>query len=338
MAPRTTPSPNPRPAGAWRRRPPRERLEGDERILDAGCGSGRVTAPAGSRARGRVVALDGSPAMLDQARGASPGSAIGSSSSRRTCGPAPRSRPGRRDPLDRDVPLDPRPRGAVPPPRGRDPAGGQLVAQYGGVGNTASVRAVLATIGDGWTGDVFFAGPDETRGWLAETGWEDGEAWLQPEPTRFEPGEPFKAFLRTVILGAHLARLPAGERDAFVDEVASRLPAAEIDYVRLNVTARRGGWPSATARRGTARRGRARRRLPPRGPGPDGVELRLVRRVRVDLRRPVGQPPQVGHRPGPSSAFDDQRRVLVRVAGRQPGAFGDSCQPSPVWSSQRSSL
>ena len=47
-----------------------ERLEGDERVLDAGCGSGRVTELLLARLpRGRVVALDGSPAMLDQARG-----------------------------------------------------------------------------------------------------------------------------------------------------------------------------------------------------------------------------------------------------------------------------
>ncbi|MFL5771042.1 MAG: hypothetical protein ACJ765_13280 [Chloroflexota bacterium] len=73
--------------------------------------------------------------------------------------------------------------------------------------------------------------------------WDAGS--LHDEPTRFEPGEPFKAFLRTVILGAHLERLPAADHEAFVDEVAGRLPNAEIDYVRLNVTARRG-----TARRG----------------------------------------------------------------------------------------
>jgi trans-aconitate 2-methyltransferase len=123
--------------------------------------------------------------------------------------------------------------------------GGHLVAQYGGGANTASVRRVLATIGDGWTGDTFFAWPDETRAWVEAAGFVDARAWLHDEPTRLEPGEPFKTFLRTVILGAHLARLPEDQRDAFVDEVAARLPSAEIDYVRLNVTARRG-----TARRG----------------------------------------------------------------------------------------
>src|SRR5688572_16159935 len=44
-------------------------LEGDERVLDAGCGSGRVTEQLAARLpRGRVVALDASDAMLDEAR------------------------------------------------------------------------------------------------------------------------------------------------------------------------------------------------------------------------------------------------------------------------------
>ena len=40
--------------------------------------------------------------------------------------------------------------------------GGRLVAQCGGVGNIASVRRVLATIGDGWLGAVAFRDADGT--------------------------------------------------------------------------------------------------------------------------------------------------------------------------------
>ena len=44
-------------------------LAGDERVLDAGCGSGRVTESLLERLpRGRVVALDASPSMIDAAR------------------------------------------------------------------------------------------------------------------------------------------------------------------------------------------------------------------------------------------------------------------------------
>lgn len=221
-------------------------LRGDEQVLDAGCGSGRVTEMLLERLPdGRVVALDGSPAMVAQAR-----DRLARFDDRVEYVVA-----DLREPLPIHDPVDAilstatfhwihdhralyRNLASVVRP------GGQLVAQYGGGENTASIRRVLATIGDGWTGDTFFAWPDETRRWLAAAGFVDASVWLKEEPTRFEPGEPFKAFLRTVILGAHLARLPESEHEAFVDEVAARLPNAEIDYVRLNVTARRG-----TARR-----------------------------------------------------------------------------------------
>lgn len=42
-----------------------------------------------------------------------------------------------------------------------------------------------------------------------------------------------------MILGAQVERLPADERDAFVHAVATALPEPLIDYVRLNIVARR---------------------------------------------------------------------------------------------------
>ena len=46
-------------------------LAGDERVLDAGCGSGRVTALLLPRlTRGHVIALDASPAMIARGRSA----------------------------------------------------------------------------------------------------------------------------------------------------------------------------------------------------------------------------------------------------------------------------
>src|SRR5918999_4121169 len=44
-------------------------LRGDETVLDAGCGTGRVTAALVERLpRGHVIAVDGSPAMAEEAR------------------------------------------------------------------------------------------------------------------------------------------------------------------------------------------------------------------------------------------------------------------------------
>jgi trans-aconitate 2-methyltransferase len=117
--------------------------------------------------------------------------------------------------------------------------GGRLVAQCGGAGNIASVRRVLATIGDGWPGAAHYETSEATVQRLEAAGFIDIQCWLTEEPTRFEPGEPLQTFLRTVILGGHLERLPAEERDGFVQAVANGLPEPLIDYIRLNITARR---------------------------------------------------------------------------------------------------
>jgi len=218
-------------------------LAGDETVLDAGCGSGRVTELLVERVpRGRVIALDASPAMVEEAR-------------RRL------SRFGDRvDYLVADLgrPFSP-PRGklvdailstatfhwvadhdalfrnlaAVMRP------GGRLVAQCGGAGNIASIRAILATIGDGWLGEAHYETPEMTSERLAAAGFTAIETWLQPEPTRFDAGEPLETFLRTVILGGHVARLADADRDTFVHEVAGRLAEPVVDYVRLNIVATR---------------------------------------------------------------------------------------------------
>ena len=221
-------------------------LDGDERVLDAGCGSGRVTELLADRLpRGRVVALDGSPGMIETAR-------------RRLARFGDRIEFVLAD-LARPLPLD-RPVDAVLSTAtfhwiaDHDALfanlaavlqpGGRLVAQCGGAGNIASVQRVLAGLGDGWLGPVHFASPMDTVRRLDLAGFVDIECWLSDEPTRLEPGEPFETFLRTVILGAHLDRLPEDEREPFVKAVARGLPEPVIDYVRLNILARRSSRPS----------------------------------------------------------------------------------------------
>lgn len=218
-------------------------LDGSERVLDAGCGSGRVTELLAERLpRGRVVALDESAGMIEAARGrlapfgdrieyvvadlgralplAEPVDAILSTA---TFHWVPDH-----DALFMNLAAVLRP-------------GGRLVAQCGGVGNIATVRGVLATIGDGWPGAAHYETPLATVTRLAAAGFVDIECWLTDEPTRFEPGEPLETFLRTVILGGHLERLPAAEHEGFVKAVANGLPEPLIDYVRLNIVAKRAG-------------------------------------------------------------------------------------------------
>ncbi|MEO5885948.1 MAG: class I SAM-dependent methyltransferase [Candidatus Limnocylindrales bacterium] len=217
-------------------------LAGDEVVLDAGCGSGRVTEVLLERLGpgGRVIALDGSPAMVAAARErldrfgerveyvvadlglplpiAGPVEAVLSTA---TFHWVP----------DHDALFDNL--AAVLRP------GGRLVAQCGGVGNIASIQRVLAKIGDGWLGPVHFETPLATIRRLDASGFVDIECWLTDEPTRFEPGLPFDIYLRTVVLGAHLERLPTADHDTFVAAVAAGIGEPLIDYVRLNIVALR---------------------------------------------------------------------------------------------------
>jgi trans-aconitate 2-methyltransferase len=216
-------------------------LQGDERVLDAGCGSGRVTELLAERLPdGQVIALDGSPSMVDTAR-------------QRLARFGDRIEYVVADlgaPLPIEVDLDAvfstatfhwvpdhdalfANLAAVTRP------GGWLVAQCGGAGNIASIQRVLATIGDGWTGPAHFETVLATTRRLDAAGYVDIDCWLTDEPTRFEPGEPFETYLRTVVLGAHLERLPPGDRDGFVHAVADGVGEPVIDYVRLNIVARR---------------------------------------------------------------------------------------------------
>lgn len=216
-------------------------LAGDERVLDAGCGSGRVTELLAARLpHGRVVALDGSPAMIDAAR-----ERLAPFGGRIEFVVADLNRP-----LPLTEPVDailstatfhwiPEHDALFTNLAAVLRPGGWLVAQCGGAGNIASIQRVLATIGDGWLGPVHFETPMATVSRLDAAGFVDIECWLTDEPTRFEPGEPLETYLRTVVLGAHIERLPAGEHDGFVRKVAERLSEPVIDYVRLNIVARR---------------------------------------------------------------------------------------------------
>jgi trans-aconitate 2-methyltransferase len=218
-------------------------LEGDERVLDAGCGTGRVTEQLLQRLpRGTVIALDGSPAMINAAR-----ERLASFGDQVDYVVADLGRPLPVDGLV-DAVLSTATFHWVPDHDALfanlaavTRQGGWLVAQCGGVGNVARIEAVLATIGDGWLGSHHFENPIDTAHRLERAGYVEIECWLSDEPTRFEPGEPFETFLRTVVLGAHLERLPVERHDAFVHAVAEAVGEPVIDYVRLNITARRGG-------------------------------------------------------------------------------------------------
>jgi trans-aconitate 2-methyltransferase len=217
-------------------------LAGGERVLDAGCGSGRVTELLLERLlHGRVVALDGSPSMIEQAR-----RRLERFGDRVELVLADLARPlpveGAVDAIlstatfhwvpDHDALF--RNLAAVLRP------GGQLAAQCGGAGNLASVAAALAELGHDPFARKVFATPEATRARLLAAGFVDVECWLHEEPTQLEAGEPLETYLATVVVGAVLDGVPEPERAPLVREVARRLPRPELDYVRLNIRAHRG--------------------------------------------------------------------------------------------------
>jgi trans-aconitate 2-methyltransferase len=214
-----------------------ERLElrGDERVLDAGCGTGRVTAALLERLpAGEVVAVDGSLSMAEEAR-----ARLGDRADVRVSDLLE---------LELERPVDAilstatlhwvhdhdrlfaRLLALLRP-------GGRLVAQCGGEGNVGEVEAAIARVHDfgGWS-PWNFAGPSETAVRLRRLGWTDVWTWRNDVAVRSDAP---RDYLATVVLGSHLERLPEGDRDAFVDAVLEELEEPVVRYVRLNILARR---------------------------------------------------------------------------------------------------
>jgi trans-aconitate 2-methyltransferase len=215
-------------------------LDGDERVMDAGCGTGRVTERLMERLpRGDVVAVDGSSAMVEQAR-----IRLAPFGDRVTYVVADLARPIPVEPtvdailstatfhwiLDHDA-LFANLAAVLRP-------GGQLAAQCGGAGNIASIEAALQALGEGWEGRKHFATAEETRARLERAGFTDVETWLHEEPTDLAP-EDVEPYLATICLGDHVEGMADDEQGRFVADVARRLPGPRIDYVRLNIRARR---------------------------------------------------------------------------------------------------
>jgi trans-aconitate 2-methyltransferase len=219
------------------------RIEGiapNATVLDVGCGTGRVTeALLALVPRGRVLALDASADMVALAR--------------RRLGD--RASVWCQDVLDLDLPepvdaiistatlhwVTDHDRVWAGLARALRPAG-TLEVQCGGQGNIDRVREVIDDVaGDvapelvGWSPWVF-AGPEETEQRLQRAGFITIRCWLQERPTY---PDDVDAFVRTSILPAHLARLPAVQRERFAAAVVARV-RLPLDYVRLNVSAVRG--------------------------------------------------------------------------------------------------
>lgn len=219
-------------------------LEGNETALDAGCGSGRVSAELLKRLPGgSLIAVDGSEAMIAKARGR-----LGEQT---TYMVADLSELAIERPVDLIFStatfhwivdhdrLFAQLHAALRP-------GGRLVAQCGGEGNVAQHAKAIAGAAahpefaphfEGMDAMWNFASPEGTEWRLRNAGFSLAHCWLEPKPVT--PEQPLE-FTETVTLGPHLDRLPEELRRPFAQAVLDLCEEPlTLDYVRLNIEARR---------------------------------------------------------------------------------------------------
>jgi trans-aconitate 2-methyltransferase len=220
-------------------------LRGDEVVLDAGCGSGKVTLELVARVpQGRVYAVDAAPSMVEYAR-----RVLGDRAAVTCQDLVELELPEPVDLVfsnatfhwipDHDALFAALHRNLKP--------GARLLAQCGGQGNVDRFRTLADEVAHsdrwapyfrGWTGVWNYASAEETATRLERAGFTDISTWLQDRPTEVADG---RAFVGTVCLVRHVDRIPVEYRDAFVDDVLARYgEPVVLDYVRLNMTATRG--------------------------------------------------------------------------------------------------
>jgi trans-aconitate 2-methyltransferase len=212
--------------------------------MDAGCGSGRVTAKLLERLpNGRVLCVDASEQMIEKAR-----EALGDRADYLVADLSELEVPERVDVifstatfhwvLDHDR-LFSRLHAALKP-------GGRLVAQCGGEGNVARHAQAIVEVAtrpefiDHFQGLEMmwnFAPADATEERLREAGFADVRCWLEDKPV--QPENPYD-FTTTVTMGPHLSRLPEELRRQFAEAVLEiEDDPLVLNYVRLNLDANR---------------------------------------------------------------------------------------------------
>jgi trans-aconitate 2-methyltransferase len=219
-------------------------LTGNETVLDAGAGTGAISAALAERLpAGHVIALDAAPQMVAAAQ------------ERFADTPNVEVVHGDLYALD----LGDRKVDAVFSTatfhwvkdhallwrnlRGVLNDGGKLVAQCGGEGNIAKAQRAYSEVAarepfaeyvGGWH-PTHFANPADTERLMLEAGFTNVDAWLEPRPVY--PDDPGK-HLREVILGAHKERLPEELFEPFAQAVQELVgDESMVDYVRLNIDA-----------------------------------------------------------------------------------------------------
>jgi trans-aconitate methyltransferase len=229
-------------------------LAGSESVLDAGCGTGRLTALLAERVpAGRVVALDRSLNMAEVAD--STLAPFGDHVSVVLADLNDLPFTGAFDVvfstatfhwvLDHDRLFANLFRALEP--------GGRVHAQCGGGPNLSRFLSRANALArepeyaaefSGWLRPSNFATAEDTAARLAHAGFVDVRAWLEPAPAPFGDAAAFRTFVTAVVLRPYLPRIDGdGRRAAFVDRLVEQAardePPYTLDYCRLNIIARR---------------------------------------------------------------------------------------------------
>lgn len=230
----------PLPHVEWGRRVlERMGLRGDERVLDAGCGTGRDAAALLAQHPGTtVVGVDASQQMVERAS-----ETLAPYADRVELHVADLT-----EPLPLTEPVDAvmsvaafhwvsdhdllfsRLAEVMRP-------GATLTTDCGGQGQLAVMDAALVEVtGDSKIGAAF-KGVDETRASLEGAGFDVHDVRLRPDPYRIEDPDLLERYLATVNLSGYLAPMPPEEHAGFVRTVRQHMAEPVIDYVRLEIDA-----------------------------------------------------------------------------------------------------